>query len=157
SQGETLRKSRTLLLVFPRFEPSPATTAPALTVASRLSTFPSILCHAELITRPLGDPLRNRIDQRRVFQASLRRYHRQVNRHGKGHTGVPYLDLRARMAGRHPVGHGKSAPAASAGWIDYWMDYYNRSRQLKRGQPGKLECYSRGVEEEACPSQESTL
>jgi hypothetical protein len=36
------------------------------------------------------------------------------------------------MAGHHPVGHGKSAPTTPAGWVDYWTDYYNRSRQLKR-------------------------
>ena len=36
------------------------------------------------------------------------------------------------MAGHHPVGHGKSAPDTPAGWVDYWTDYYNRSRQLKK-------------------------
>src|SRR5712691_8855158 len=36
------------------------------------------------------------------------------------------------MAGHHPVGHGKSAPTAPAGWVDYWTDYYDRSRQLKK-------------------------
>src|SRR2546428_12713396 len=61
------------------------------------------------------------------------------------------------MAGHHPVGHGKSAPTTPAGWVDYWTDYYNRSKQLKKGQPGELECYSRGVEEKTCPSPENTL
>jgi len=36
------------------------------------------------------------------------------------------------MAGHHPVGHGKSAPNTPAGWVDYWTDYYNRSKQLNR-------------------------
>jgi hypothetical protein len=36
------------------------------------------------------------------------------------------------MATHHPVGHGKSAPTTPAGWVDYWTDYYNRSKQLKR-------------------------
>ena len=36
------------------------------------------------------------------------------------------------MAGRHPVGHGKYSPTTNSGWLSYWTDYYNRSRQLKR-------------------------
>ncbi|HEX9430466.1 MAG TPA: hypothetical protein VF944_08825 [Candidatus Bathyarchaeia archaeon] len=36
------------------------------------------------------------------------------------------------MAGHHPVGHGKSAPNTAQGWVDYWTDYYNRSKQLKK-------------------------
>jgi hypothetical protein len=36
------------------------------------------------------------------------------------------------MAGRHPVGHGKSAPSTLEGWIDYWTGYYNKSAQLQR-------------------------
>src|SRR5437867_6539271 len=35
------------------------------------------------------------------------------------------------MTGHHPVGHGKSAPTTDEGWVSYWTDYYNRSRQLK--------------------------
>jgi hypothetical protein len=36
------------------------------------------------------------------------------------------------MVGQHPVGHGKTAPTTPAGWVNYWRDYYNRSRQLKK-------------------------
>ncbi len=36
------------------------------------------------------------------------------------------------MTSHHPVGHGKSAPTSPAGWVDYWIGYYNRSRQLKK-------------------------
>jgi hypothetical protein len=36
------------------------------------------------------------------------------------------------MAGHHPVGHGKSAPTTPADWVDYWTDYYSRSKQLNR-------------------------
>jgi hypothetical protein len=54
-------------------------------------------------------------------------------REGKGYTDVIIISTgRARMAGHHPVGHGKSAPSTPAGWVDYWTNYYNKSAQLKR-------------------------
>src|SRR5260370_36514996 len=55
------------------------------------------------------------------------------NRHAKGHTDVPEVSTgRDRLAGHHPVGHGKSAPSTPTGWVDYWTAYYNKSAQLKR-------------------------
>ena len=39
------------------------------------------------------------------------------------------------MTGQHPVQHGKSSPTTDRGWVDYWTDYYSRSRQLKRASP----------------------
>src|SRR2546426_8605715 len=45
---------------------------------------------------------------------------------------APSFDPRDRMTGRHPVGHGRSSPTTDQGWFNYWTDYYNRSRQLKR-------------------------
>jgi hypothetical protein len=56
------------------------------------------------------------------------------------------------MVGHYPVGHGKSEPTTPVGWVDYWTDYYNRSRQLK-GQPGELERHPRSMEEKACPRE----
>ena len=36
------------------------------------------------------------------------------------------------MAGHHPINHGKTSPITDAGWIDYWVAYYRRSRQLRK-------------------------
>jgi hypothetical protein len=40
------------------------------------------------------------------------------------------------MTGHHPVGHGKSSPSTDDEWVNYWTDYYNRSRQLKKASQG---------------------
>jgi len=39
------------------------------------------------------------------------------------------------MTGHHPIGHGKSSPITDQGWLNYWTDYYNRSKQLKVASP----------------------
>jgi len=39
------------------------------------------------------------------------------------------------MTGHHPINHGKTSPSTDDDWINYWVAYYRRSRQLKKAGP----------------------
>ena len=61
------------------------------------------------------------------------------------------------MAGHHPVGHGKSAPDTPIAWVDYWTDYYNGSRQLKKASQESWNATREVWKRKLVQAQENTL